>query len=130
MATINELYRRTADALATKVTETLNGDVHSVVLYGSTARGKARRSSDIDVLILVDRPDAVRERVAEIEEELDADNNYRTFLTSVCLSVSDFRRLATSGSSPFAMAILEEGIVLYDDGSYSGVRGEVLASSG
>ena len=68
-------------------------------------------------------------RVAEIEEELDADNNYRTFLTSVCLSVGDFKRMATSGY-PFARAILEEGIVLYDDGSYSGVRDEVLTSRG
>ena len=128
MPTINELYFQTANALASKVAEALNGEVHSVVLYGSTARGEARRNSDIDVLVLSDHPDSLRQRVVEIEEELDAENNYRTFLVSMYLTVNHFRRLSTSGS-PFARAVLEEGVILYDDGSFARLRDEVLAGS-
>lgn len=129
MPTINELYFQTANALASKVAEALNGEVHSVVLYGSTARGEARRSSDIDVLILSDHPDAHRKRVVEIEDELDAENGYRTLLVSMYFTVNDFRRLSAS-SSPFARAVLKEGIILYDDGSFAGVRDQVLGDGG
>ncbi len=126
MMKVNELYERTAHVLAERVAEALPESIHAVVLYGSVARGAAHRTSDIDVLLLVDRPDAARLPVAAIEEELDATNNYRTFLKSMYFSVADFRRLATTGSR-FAQAILEEGKVLYDDGSFAGIRDEVLA---
>ncbi|GEM_PF-1837233 len=126
MTKMNDLYTRTAQALAAQVAKALPESLHAVVLYGSVARGEARTTSDIDVLMLVDRPDTARSPVSAIEEDLDAGNNYRTFLNTLYFSVDDFRRSATAGSR-LVQAILEEGKVLYDDGSFAGICNEVLA---
>jgi predicted nucleotidyltransferase len=127
MVGLNKRYRQTAEAFAAILVDTLKDEVHSVVLYGSTARGRARRDSDIDILILAREPSAIRDRVVAIEVDLDAANNYETLLSSVYFDVDSFRRMAEW--SPFARSVLEEGIVLYDDGSYIGVRDQVLAFS-
>ena len=127
MPTTIELYRNTARNLANVLANRLVNEVRAVILYGSVARGEATRNSDIDVLILTDHPDRIRLHVAEVEEALDAENGYRTFLASVYLTPEEFQRLIVAGS-PFAEAVLEDGIALYDNGFFRQVREHGLAT--
>ena len=121
MATIIELYQNTAKNLAKVLSNQPGNEISAIVLYGSAARGEASRRSDIDILILADHPDRVRLHVAEVEEALDAENGYSTFLASVYLTPDEFRHLVVAGS-PFAEAVLEDGIALYDNGAFRQVR--------
>ena len=49
---LNVTYRSVAEEFARRVVSALGGEVHSIVLYGSVARGEAKRHSDIDLLVV------------------------------------------------------------------------------
>ena len=96
-------------------------EVKSVVLYGSVARGCARRDSDVDLLIVAEKPreiwDALikAEMDEEVEEELEwlSRNGIDTHITILPMSVGRLKL------HPFILLdIVDEGIVLYDDGTY------------
>lgn len=123
-----KLYQTVARELAERVVRELDGEVQAVVLYGSVARGQATAKSDIDILIVTPHGDDIRARVVEIEEELDSKNNYRTFLTSTYFTLEEIKQLARAGS-PHILDVINEGVVLYDDGSFSRLRQEILTAS-
>lgn len=120
-------YREAARQFAERAARELNGEIQAVVLYGSVARGEATRASDIDLLIVTPRPDAIRARVVEIEEEIDARHQYGTFLTATYMTLEEVRERARLGS-PHLLNVLAEGMVLYDDGSFTRLRQEVPAA--
>jgi len=121
------LYRQAAQELAARVTRELSDEIHAVILYGSVARGEARSQSDIDVLLIARHGDHIRARVAALEEDVDAQHGYSTFLTSIYLTLAELKHLGAEGSR-LIMDVLHEGIVLYDDGSFAHVREEILAA--
>lgn len=78
-------------------------------------------------LLLTRHGDHVRARVAALEEEVDAQHGYSTFLTSLSLALAELTHLGAEGS-PLIRDVLHEGIVLYDDGSFAHVREDILAA--
>jgi predicted nucleotidyltransferase len=42
------------EAFARRVEDALPGAVHEIILYGSTARGEATETSDVDVLVVLE----------------------------------------------------------------------------
>lgn len=120
------LYQTVARQLANRLVTELDGQIQSIVLYGSVARGQVRVNSDIDLLIVTPRGDNIRAKVAEIEEDLDSQNNYQTFLLSTYFTIEKVKELATTGS-PHMLDVINEGVILYDDGCFSRVRQEILA---
>lgn len=123
-----EIYQTVARQLAERVVRELEGEIQAIVLYGSVARGEATTKSDIDILIVTPHGDSIRAKVAEIEEDLDYRNNYCTFLTSIYLTLEQVKQLARSGS-PHIQDVINEGVILYDDESFSRLRQEVLTVS-
>ena len=120
------LYWKTANAFAERARQQLGEAVHAVVLYGSVARRTAEEDSDIDVLVLSENGEAVRDELVDISESLDFDNNYDTFVIATCLTPERLRELAR-GEFPIARHILGEGVVLYDDGTFERVRKGAVA---
>lgn len=59
------IYRQIAEDFARLLERELGEQLVSVVLYGSVARGKAQRGSDIDMLVVVDAPSPEEERLVQ-----------------------------------------------------------------
>lgn len=122
---INVLYRNAAEQFATRVVSELGDAVQSIVLFGSVARKQAKRDSDIDVLV-VGSATNVRDRVMDIAYEVMEASSFEVFISVVYLSRDEFQELARLGS-PLAFAILEEGTILYDNGTFARVRGAAVS---
>ncbi len=83
------------------------------------ARKRATRESDIDLFVVSAEPLA-REIVLEVAYEVMEGLRFETFINVTCLSQHKFQKLARMGS-PLISNVLEEGAVLYDDGTFASV---------
>jgi len=120
-------YESAAREFSDRLVERFPKQVHSVVLYGSVARGTANDDSDIDVLVLRDDGLPGREQMVEISDSIDY-NNYETRLIVTGMSATKLQGLWRQ-RFPIAEAILAEGVALYDDGTFQRIR-ETPAGSG
>ncbi len=59
---LTEVERQTLDEFVTRLRERFDGDLLSVTLFGSRARGEGGPDSDLDVLVVVERDDPVVRR--------------------------------------------------------------------
>jgi len=123
--TLQILYEETARRFAERVRQRFPHSVHSVVLYGSVARGTAGQESDVDVLVLTANGRPSRGELVEISESLDFENGYRTLLFATAFTPLRLDELR-QGGFPIAGAILKEGRVLYDDGAFERIRQDAL----
>jgi predicted nucleotidyltransferase len=125
---LNEAYRKAAVEFARRVTSALGDQVDSIVLYGSVARGEAKRDSDIDILVV--RPDLqrAREKLSEIRSDFSYEQNYTFFISLVHYSREELYKLTQIGS-PFIQNIVREGVILYDNGTFSPVCEKGIAAS-
>ena len=110
-----------------RVVKELGNRINAIILYGSVARGEAGEESDIDVLI-VGRDKEVRSKVLEISYEIDYENRFETFITPVYYTKEEIEHRIKVGS-PFIHEVLKDGVVLYDDGTFKGIREKVLGAS-
>ncbi len=95
--------------------------VARLALFGSVVRGEAGPGSDIDVLVLRQNGQPTRDELAEISESIDFENGFKTFLIATALTRERLEALR-EGRFPIAEAILNEGMVLYDDGTFERIR--------
>ena len=110
-----------------RVLKELGNRVNAIILYGSVARGETGEESDIDVLI-VGRDKDVRSKISEISYEIDYENRFETFITPVYYTKEEIEHRIKVGS-PFIYEVLKDGVVLYDDGTFKGIREKVLGAS-
>lgn len=126
-ARYSALYRKVALEFSERVIRELDGEIQAVVLYGSVARGLATRQSDMDLFVVTPHPKQVGDRIGDIQLDLSAQNPYWARFSAFPMTVDDIRRLV-SISSPYLRDVVNEGIVLYDDGMFTTVRAEVLGA--
>jgi predicted nucleotidyltransferase len=124
---LSERYRKVAAEFARRVTAALDSEVDSVVLYGSVARGEARRDSDIDVLVISPATDKIRKKVSRIRSDFAYESDYTFYISLVYFSREEFCKLQQIGS-PFIQDVVRDGVILYDRGTFSGLRGETAAA--
>jgi hypothetical protein len=101
---------RSKRQLALDVSATLAAfaDVDAVVLFGSVARGDAKPSSDIDLMVVADHePDPI-----DLRRRLPPDFR-KGCLSLVCRSSHQFLKLLAQGDS-FAAHLHREGVILHD----------------
>ena len=100
-------------------------DIIGVLVFGSVARGKADRKSDIDLFVLVEGDRTVARRiVTEVAAEL-GDKRFdgdRYEFESYIESVESARRAGTK-----LREIFREGITIYGGNEFQQVKKEVLA---
>ncbi|MCH8207131.1 MAG: nucleotidyltransferase domain-containing protein [Chloroflexi bacterium] len=103
-------------------------EVHSIVLFGSVARGDAGPESDIDLLVIYDGSFETKRRFQDITYDIGLENSL--LAQSVFFKPEGFER-EVRWRSYFAQDVISQGIVLHDDGTYRGICRESLkAGSG
>jgi len=117
-------YEGVLTAFKSRVLKELGDRIHSIIIYGSVARGERTKDSDIDVLV-IGKDNEVGEKVSDVSYEIDFENDFKTFITPIHLTTDEIEHRIKDGS-PFISAILKEGVILYDDGTFKGIREKVF----
>ncbi|MFB0562180.1 MAG: nucleotidyltransferase domain-containing protein [Candidatus Lokiarchaeia archaeon] len=128
MQTIKKKYETALMTFRDKVIRELGGNIESIIVYGSVARGEARKDSDIDVLIVGGDKD-LRSRISKISYDVDYENDFETFITSIYLTKDELKHRVRVGS-PFIYEVLRDGVILYDNGTFQRIREKVFGTSG
>ena len=116
---VEPTYKRVIDLLKDKLLAEFGSEVHSIVLFGSVARGEATADSDIDVLIVTDGVSDTKRRAHEISSEIDFDNEVFTQLVS--LTIHQLEKEVRMRSW-FSSDVIAQGVILHDDGTYQRIR--------
>ena len=113
--------RKIADTLVERLLNRMRDEVHSVILFGSVARGEANDQSDIDLYIISKDSSETRRRMeavcVEVQSEFDDIAPIHRLFTDKMM----FHLEATGCRCDRTMNIINQGIVLHDDGAYMGV---------
>ncbi len=91
-----------------------------MVLYGSAARGQYRPLGSDTGILVIGRDDngSIKSVITSTIGSMDLDNS--TAISLGYISRENFRRYLEWGS-PFLQNVLEEGIILYDHGTFEKV---------
>lgn len=92
--------------------------IDTIALYGSVARGEANQGSDVDILVISPTPKIIKEGISSIRSELIYEGGFSFFISLTYLSREELHELVQKGSS-FISNILAEGVILYDNGTFS-----------
>jgi len=121
------VHKKTIEELKRKLVSELGDRIDSIILYGSVARNEAREESDIDILVITkDKDIKIYDKISKIRTDIDLDNNTLTSLLS--LSRRELERYIKLGS-PFIESVIEEGVILYDNGNFEKLRKSIIATS-
>ena len=119
MATRQSLRnRKIADTLVERLLDRMCEEVHTVILFGSVARGEANDQSDIDLYIISRDSSDTRQRMeaicAEVQDEFDNVAPIHRLFTDKLMFYTE----ASICRCDRTMNIINQGVVLHDDGSY------------
>ncbi|MGQ9468387.1 MAG: nucleotidyltransferase domain-containing protein [Nitrososphaerales archaeon] len=121
------VYKKTIEELKRRPVSELGDRIDSIILYGSVARNEAREESDIDILVIIkDKDTKIYNKISKIRTDIDLDNNTITSLLS--LSRGELERCIRLGPS-FIESVIEEGVILYDNGNFEKLRKSIVATS-
>lgn len=115
-------FKKTIDELQGALAKVLGKGLHSIVLYGSVARGQAGKDSDIDILLVLES-DGLYDKALSIVYDIDLRNQS---FTSIFWTTPDELERCLERGSPFLENVSEEGVILFDDGTFIGIRGRFL----
>ena len=103
--------------LSRRLREALGSSLVRVVLFGSTARGDREQGSDIDILVVVrGQVERARTLALKMALQLAGERYWPAWPELLVLSVDEYNRMAREGRY-IINALVEEGLVIYDDGS-------------
>lgn len=109
----NQKLKSVLESLITKLSETLVSEIHSIVLFGSYAKGTATKSSDIDLLfIVVDMRDkSVRENIERECAGYEYSHNVK--ISPMIADVTEFKKMLKVKELNVGKETREYGIPLY-----------------
>ncbi len=101
------------EGLISKVTSQFVADIHSIILFGSYAKGTATKSSDIDLLFIVS--DLKNKALRETIERESASYQYSHNLTvsPLITDITEFKKMLKSKEMNVGKEAKEYGIALY-----------------
>lgn len=93
-----------------KLVKKIKSDTISIVLYGSVASGKAKLTSDIDILVIVSKEDkSVEEKINKIKEEFLKND---LLLMVDLLTLNELKKIYKT-REPFISSVIKNHKVLY-----------------
>ncbi len=101
------------ESLTAKLTETFIAELHTVILFGSYARGTQTRASDIDILFIVS--DMTNKALREgIERECAGfQYSYNMRVTPIIADIHELKQMLASKDLTIGKEAREYGIMLY-----------------
>ena len=113
-------YREIAAETTSRLLAAFPDSIQAIVLYGSVARGDANEHSDIDLLVITpdDADYETRYKIDEIAYDVGWEKDNIALVQLVMMPKEWFETEAITYRSYFASDIMEQGIVLHDDGAY------------
>ncbi|MCZ7381223.1 MAG: nucleotidyltransferase domain-containing protein [Candidatus Methanoperedens sp.] len=114
--------KKLSEKIVSELKDIFQSDLHSVILFGSYAKGTAQTYSDIDILIILNRKFANWTERRDLEIELRK-KLYRT-VGQVSPKVGSIEELraALEAYNPLILNILDSSITLYDDGAFNKLK--------
>lgn len=117
---MTDAYAKTIAQLKNRSVKEFGDWIESMVLYGSVAKKKAHEDSDIDILLVTrDHDKRLYDQISKIRTKIDLDNNT---LTSLLHITSEELEQYIKLGSPFIKSVAEEGVILYDSGTFKKAR--------
>ncbi len=102
-----------ADGLVSKLADTYISEIHSVVLFGSYAKGTATKTSDIDLLFIVS--DLKKKQLREGIERESAGYHYshNIRVSPLITDIAEFKKMLKAEGLNVGKEAREHGISLY-----------------
>lgn len=109
----NPKLKAVIESLIAKITNQFVADVHSVILFGSYAKGTATKSSDIDVLFIVGdlKNKALRETIERECASYQYSHNLK--ISPLITDIAEFKKMLRSKEMNVGKEAKECGIALY-----------------
>ncbi len=124
ITTQSKRNREIADTLVERLLDRMRDEVHSVILFGSVARGEANARSDIDMYIISKDSSDTRRRMeaicVEVQDEFENVAPIHRLFTDKMMFYTE----ASICRCDRTMNIINQGIVLHDDGAYRDILRE------
>ena len=113
----------TAQTFAKEIQKEFKNSLKAVIVYGSTAKGKHRETSDIDTFVIIDDTKLEKDIPQEVKEKISADLRRIGAKIDKNITIQAFMFLTEFWESirsvePLIMEILRFGIPVYDVGIY------------
>ena len=113
-----ELYRKNQklkiiDNLISKLTEKFMSEIHSIVLFGSYAKGTATKQSDIDLLFIITnlKDKSLRETIERESASYQYSHNIK--ISPLITDIEEFKKMLKSKELNVGKEVKEYGISLY-----------------
>lgn len=111
-------YREIAAETATRLLAAFPDAIQAIVLYGSVARGDANERSDIDLLVITPAEYETQNLIDNIAYDVSWERDNIALVQLMMMPEVGFETEAITYRSYFASDIMEQGVVLHDDGAY------------
>ena len=117
-------YREIAAETAARLLAAFPDDIQAIVLYGSVARGDANEHSDIDLLVITPADHETQNLIDGIAYDVSWEWDNIALVQLMMMPEDGFETEAITYRSYFGSDIMEQGVVLHDDGAYQRICDE------
>lgn len=109
----NQKLKAILDGIILKISKQITASLHSIILFGSHAKGTATKSSDVDLLFIISD---IKDRSAR--EKIDREcasyrNSYNTRISPLITDMEEFKKMLKSEEINVGKEAKEYGIALY-----------------
>src|SRR3989344_5642817 len=104
---------KAVDNLISKLTEKFISEIHSIILFGSYAKGKATKQSDIDLLFIVSNLKDKKLREAIERESASYQYSHNIKISPLITNIKEFKEMLRSKELNVGKEIKESGVSLY-----------------
>ena len=109
----NQKLKSILENILSKITHQITSSLHSIILFGSHAKGTATKSSDIDLLFIVSniKDKSVRDTIER--ECASYQHSYNVKISPLITNMEEFKKMLKSKEINVGKEAKEYGIALY-----------------
>ena len=109
----NQKLKAILEDILSKITNQITSSLHSIILFGSHAKGTATKSSDIDLLFIVSniKDKSVRDTIER--ECASYQHSYNVKISPLITNMEEFKKMLKSKEINVGKEAKEYGIALY-----------------
>ncbi len=109
----NQKLKAILEEIIPKITNKITSSLHSIILFGSHAKGTATKSSDIDLLFIISN---IKDKSVRDTIELECANyqhSYNVKISSLITNMEEFKKMLKAKEMNIGKETKEYGIALY-----------------